>query len=91
MKELIAQLAPYILIGAGALAGIGGTVEYKRRNGNSNGKYVPRSEFLEAIETIRKEGREDRQIIFRKLDKLSSDVNEFGRQVARIQGAHEKP
>ena len=88
MKELIAELRPFALAGFYALVGIGGTVQYYRRNGN--GKYVTRSELLEATEIIRHEGREDRQIIFGKLDTLSKEVGEVGRQVARIQGAHEK-
>lgn len=42
MPELIAQLIPYILVGAGALAGIGGTVKYYR--GNNNGKWNGQAE-----------------------------------------------
>ncbi len=92
MTELVTQLTPYALAGFYALVGVGGTVGYYRRNGNNNGtgQYVTRKEFLGAVETIRKEGREDRQVIFKKLDRLSGELGKFGLEVARIQGAHEK-
>ncbi len=39
MTELIAQLAPYALVGFGALVGVGGSQWHSRRNGNGwNGK-----------------------------------------------------
>lgn len=92
MKELIAELLPYALVGFGGLVGLGGSKLYGRRNGNSNGtgRYVTRKEFLKVLEVIRVEGREDRQNIFGKLEHLSGEVSKFGREVARIQGAHEK-
>lgn len=91
--EPLATYLPQAAYGLGMLlAGFGGSKLHSRRNGNGkdNGKYVTHSEFLGAVETIRKEGRTDRQIIFKKLDNLSGEVSKLGKEVARIQGAHEK-
>lgn len=57
--------------------------------------YVSRQEF----EVLRREEREDKQILFKKIDKLNEQLSEIAqglarlegsKEVARIQGAHER-
>lgn len=60
MKELIAQLFPYALVGFGALVGVGGSKWHVRRNGKWNGQNERRIEPTVTLRecTLRHEGIE---------------------------------
>lgn len=84
MKQLIAELAPYALVGFGALVGVGGSAWHGRRNGKWNGRDERRIEPIvtqrecnlrhEGIEKELKEGNRRMSGVEDQVRELNSHI-----------------
>lgn len=98
MKELFTELLPKSSLMQWLIIGLLALGAFISGGGNSkNENYVTRQELAIVVEKLDRQlrastnnRREDFQLVFSKIDALTQEVGNLGKEVGRIQGAIEK-
>jgi hypothetical protein len=101
MEDVFKYLAPYIYVGIGVLAGVGGKATYDRQHEkqkSSNVDIAPQIEFIKTtVQEIKESVKENKSsnektfdIVFENIREIESNLSKLGKEVGVLQGEHNR-